>query len=193
MENGEGGPVLVFQRAGLGKSLFIAAEGLWRWDFGVKTFKDERYRTIYPRFWAQVIRWMATHTDDEKLYLATDAATYTIGEVAQVRAYLYSNTYQQQTDATVQIEVIPPDGTPFQLRIHSAAGNTDGSASQQRITSDIGNLYTAEFELLQKGTYRIRAVGRSRDLTLGDPEVNRSYPLPIPDALPCRTRKCPVD
>jgi len=172
MENGEGTPVLVLQRAGLGKSLLIAAEGLWHWDFGVKTFKDDRYRTIYPRFWAQVIRWMATHTDDEKLYLATDAATYTIGEVAQVTAYLYSDTYQQQTDATVQIEVIPPDGTPFQLRIHSTAGNTDGSASQQLITSDIGNLYTAKFELLQKGTYRIRAVGRSRDLTLGEDQID---------------------
>ncbi|MDE0423355.1 MAG: hypothetical protein OXN25_00655 [Candidatus Poribacteria bacterium] len=172
MENGEGTPVLVLQRAGLGKSLLIAAEGLWNWDFGVKAFKDNRYRTIYSRFWAQVIRWMATHTDDEKLYLATDAATYTIGDVAKVTAYLYSETYQRQTDATVQIEVVPPDGTPFQLRIHSATENANGSASQQRITSDIGNLYTAQFQLLQKGTYRIRAVSRSRDLTLGEDQID---------------------
>ena len=172
MENGKATPVLVLQRAGLGRSLLIAAEGLWNWDFGVKTFKDDRYHTIYPRFWAQVIRWMATHTDDEKLYLATDAAAYTIGDVAKVTAYLYSETYQQQTDATVQIEVVPPEGTPFQLRIRSATGDTNGSASQQRVTSDIGNLYTAQFELLQKGTYRIRAVGRSRDLTLGEDQID---------------------
>ena len=172
MENGDGTPVLVLQRAGLGKSLLIAAEGLWNWDFAVKTFKDNRYRTLYPRFWAQVVRWMATHTEDEKLYLATDAATYKIGDVAKVTAYLYADTYQQQTDATVQIEVTPPKGTPFQLRIRRATGNTDGSASQQRITSDIGNLYTAKFELLQKGTYRIRAVGRNRDLTLGEDQID---------------------
>ncbi|MDE0554079.1 MAG: hypothetical protein OXI24_07695, partial [Candidatus Poribacteria bacterium] len=144
----------------------------WNWDFGVKTFKDNRYRTLYSRFWAQVTRWMATHTDDKKLYLTTDAATYTIGDVAKVTAYLYAETYQRQTDATVRIEVVPPDGTPFQLRIHSATENANGSAAQQRITSDIGNLYTAQFQLLQNGTYRIRAVSRSRDLTLGEDQID---------------------
>ncbi len=172
MENGAGAPVLVLQRSGLGKSLLIAAEGLWNWDFGVKPFKDSRYRTIYPRFWAQVIRWMATHTDDKKLYLTTDASTYTVGDVAQVTAYLYADTHQQQRDATVQIEVIPPEGTPFQRHIRSADGDTDGSVSQPRITPDIGNRYTATFELLQKGTYRIRAVGRNRDVTLAEDQID---------------------
>lgn len=172
MENGEGIPILVLQRSGLGKSLLIGTEGLWHWDFGVKTFKDDRYGTIYPRFWAQVIRWMATNTDDKKLYLATDATTYAIGDVAKVTAYLYSETYQQQTDATVQIEVVPPEGAPFQLRIRSAIANTNDSASQRSGTSDIGNLYTAEFEMRQKGTYRIRAIGRSGNLTLDEDQID---------------------
>ena len=172
MENGKGSPVLVLQRSGLGKSLLIAAEGLWNWDFGVKAFKGSRYRSIYPRFWAQVLRWMATDTDDEKLYLSTDAATYTIGDTAKVTAYLYSETYQRQTDATVQIEVVPPEGAPFRLQIRSAAESANGLVSQQSATSDIGNLYTAQFELLQKGTYRIKAVGRSGNLTLGEDQID---------------------
>ena len=167
MENGKGTPVLMLQRAGLGKSLLIAAEGLWNWDFGIKAFKDSRYQAIYPRFWAQVLRWMATNTDDEKLYLSTDAATYTIGDTAKVTAYLYSETYQRQTDATVQIEVVPPEGNPFRLRIHSATENTT-----ENTTSDIGNLYTAQFELLQKGNYRIRAIGSSGNLTLGEDQID---------------------
>ncbi len=171
MEDGKGVPLLVLQRSGLGKSLLIAAEGLWNWDFGVKTFKNSRYRSIYPRFWAQVIRWMATDTDDEKLYLSADAETYTIGDTAKVTAYLYSETYQRQTDATVQIEAIPPEGAPFRLQIRSAIENTNGLASQQSVISNIGNLYTAQFELLQKGTYRIKAVGRSGNLTLGEDQI----------------------
>ena len=169
MESGDGTPVLVLQRAGLGKSLLIAAEGLWNWDFGVSTFKDDRYRTLYSRFWAQAIRWLATDTDDKKLYLATDAATYTVGEVAKVTAYLYSETYQRRADASVQIEVLPPEGAPFQLRMHSGAAN--GLASQPGATSDIRSLDTAQFTLLQKGTYRIRAVGRSGDLTVGEDQI----------------------
>ena len=172
MESGKGSPVMILQRTGLGKSLLIAAEGFWRWDFSVNAFKDSRYRAIYPRFWAQVLRWMATNTDDEKLYLSTDATTYTIGDTAKVTAYLYSETYQTQTDASIQIEVVPPEGTPFRLQIRSAIENANGIASQQNATADIGNLYTAQFELLQKGTYRIQAIGRSGNLVLGEDQID---------------------
>ena len=172
MENGKGVPVLIFQRAGLGKSLLLAAEGFWNWSFGVKTFKDTRYHTIYPRFWAQVLRWMATDTDDKNVYLTTDASTYTIGDTVRVTAYLYSETYQPQAGATVQIEVMPPDGVPFRLKINTAAESTNELISQQNTTTDMNNLYTAQFELLQKGKYRIRATGSSGNLKLGEDQVD---------------------
>ena len=94
METGEGSPILMLQRTGLGKSLLIAAEGLWNWDFGANAFKDTRYHDLYSRFWAQVLRWMATNTDDEKLHLTTDATTYAIGDTAKVTATLYSEAYR---------------------------------------------------------------------------------------------------
>ena len=168
MENGRGRPILMLQRAGLGKSLLFAAEGFWNWNFGVRTFKDTRYHTIYPRFWAQVLRWMATNTDDKNVYLTTDASTYAIGDAAKVTAYLYSETYQPQAGATVQIEVVPPDGATFQLQIHAATDSTSEAPSEQSTIADVGNLYTAQFALLQKGNYRIRATGRSGNLTLGE-------------------------
>ncbi len=184
MKNGKGTPVLILQRAGLGKSLLIAAEGYWNWDFGVKTFKDTRYHAIYPRFWAQVLRWMATDTDDKNVYLTTDASTYTIGDTVRITAYLYSETYQPQTGATVQVEVIPPDGTPFQVGSQQSAANSQEDNSQQRDSlesdlsltnnalADMNNLYTAQFVLLQKGKYRIRATGRSGNLKLGEDQID---------------------
>lgn len=184
MKNGKGTPVLILQRAGLGKSLLIAAEGYWNWDFGVKTFKDTRYHAIYPRFWAQVLRWMATDTDDKNVYLTTDASTYTIGDTVRITAYLYSETYQPQTGATVQVEVIPPDGTPFQVGSQQSAANSQEDNSQQidslesdlsltnNALADMNNLYTAQFVLLQKGKYRIRATGRSGNLKLGEDQID---------------------
>lgn len=156
MENGKGIPVLILQRAGLGKSLIIAAEGFYNWDFGVTTYKDTRYHAIYPRFWAQVLRWMATNTDDKNVYLTANAATYAIGDTVKVTAYVYSETYQPQAGATVQIEVIPPESAPFQLQM----------------SADMSNLYTAQFVLLQKGKYRIRAIGRSGNLKLGEDQID---------------------
>ena len=172
MENGKGMPILILQRAGLGKSLMIAAEGFWNWGFGVKTFKDPRYHAIYPRFWAQVLRWMATNTDDKNVYLTTDAATYAIGDTVKVTAYLYSETYQPQAGATVQIEVVPPDGAPFQLQINAATESTNEMLSQPDTIANMSNLYTAQFVLLQNGKYRIRATGRSGNLKLGEDQID---------------------
>ena len=172
MENGKGMPILILQRAGLGKSLMIAAEGFWNWGFGVKTFKDTRYHAIYPRFWAQVLRWMATNTDDKNVYLTTDAATYAIGDTVKVTAYLYSETYQPQAGATVQIEVVPPNGPPFQLQINAATESTNEMLSQPDTIANMSNLYTAQFVLLQNGKYRIRATGRSGNLKLGEDQID---------------------
>ena len=172
MENGKGMPILILQRAGLGKSLMIAAEGFWNWGFGVKTFKNTRYHAIYPRFWAQVLRWMATNTDDKNVYLTTDAATYAIGDTVKVTAYLYSETYQPQAGATVQIEVVPPDGAPFQLQINAATESTNEMLSQPDTIANMSNLYTAQFVLLQNGKYRIRATGRSGNLKLGEDQID---------------------
>ena len=172
MENGKGMPILILQRAGLGKSLMVAAEGFWNWGFGVKTFKDTRYHAIYPRFWAQVLRWMATNTDDKNVYLTTDASTYAIGDTVKVTAYLYSETYQPQAGATVQIEVVPPDGAPFQLQINAATESTNEMLSQPDTIANMSNLYTAQFVLLQNGKYRIRATGRSGNLKLGEDQID---------------------
>ena len=172
MENGKGMPILILQRAGLGKSLMIAAEGFWNWGFGVKTFKDTRYHAIYPRFWAQVLRWMATNTDDKNVYLTTDASTYAIGDTVKVTAYLYSETYQPQAGATVQIEVVPPNGPPFQLQINAATESTNEMLSQPDTIANMSNLYTAQFVLLQNGKYRIRATGRSGNLKLGEDQID---------------------
>lgn len=170
MESGRGNPLLMLQRTGLGKSLLIAAEGLWNWNFGVNTFKDTRYDDIYARFWTQALRWMATDTDDEKLHLTTDANTYAIGDTAKVTAYLYSKSYRAtQRDATVQFEVVPPEGAPFQLQIRGVTESTDESSSQQ---TDTGNLYAAQFTLLQNGIYHIRATGRTGDQTLGEDQID---------------------
>ena len=172
MENGKGMPILILQRAGLGKSLMIAAEGFWNWGFGVKTFKATRYHAIYPRFWAQVLRWMATNTDDKNVYLTTDASTYAIGDTVKVTAYLYSETYQPQAGATVQIEVVPPDGAPFQLQINAATESTNEMLSQPDTIANMSNLYTAQLVLLQNGKYRIRATGRSGTLKLGEDQID---------------------
>ena len=115
---------------------------------------------------------MATNTDDKNVYLTTDASTYAIGDTVKVTAYLYSETYQPQAGATVQIEVVPPDGPPFQLQINAATESTNEMLSQPDTIANMSNLYTAQFVLLQNGKYRIRATGRSGNLKLGEDQID---------------------
>ena len=108
-------PVMIFQRSGLGKSLLIAAEGLWNWGFGVWNFKDED--DTYPRFWGQTIRWMSTRTDTKQINVTTDMTTYSVGDEVQITAYAYDESYQPMAAADLKIEVTPPDEKHFQVRV----------------------------------------------------------------------------
>ena len=145
-------PIIIFQRSGLGKSLLIAAEGLWNWGFGVWNFKDED--NTYPRFWGQMVRWMATRTDTKRIDVTTDLTTYSVGDDVQIIAYAYNESYQPMVAADLTIEVIPPDDKRFQVRT--------GATLQSPGT------YRAQFRANQKGAYRIRASGVDRSASLGE-------------------------
>ncbi len=145
-------PIIIFQRSGLGKSLLIAAEGLWNWGFGVWNFKDED--DTYPRFWGQTIRWMATRTDTKRINATTDLTTYSIGDEVQIVTYAYNESYQPMVAADIKIEVTPPEGKHFQAQA-VADSQTPGA-------------YKAQFRANQKGTYHIRASGVDRSSSLGE-------------------------
>ena len=145
-------PVIIFQRSGLGKSLLIAAEGLWNWGFGVWNFKDED--DAYPRFWGQTIRWMATRADTKRLNVTTDLTTYSVGDEVQIITYAYNESYQPMVAADLAIEVTPPDGKHFQVQT--------GTNSQSP------GIYNAQFRANQKGAYHIRASGVDRSSSLGE-------------------------
>ena len=145
-------PIVVFQRSGLGKSLLIAAEGLWNWGFGVWGFKEED--DIYPRFWGGAIRWMASQPHGKPINLTTDLTTNLVGDTVQITVYAYDESYRPLVNAAFNIDVIPPDGHSFQV--------SDATSSQ------IAGVYTAQFEVNQKGNYQIRALGVKDYSSLGE-------------------------
>ena len=144
-------PIVVFQRSGTGKSLLIAAEGLWNWGFGVWGFKEED--NIYPRFWGGAIRWMATQAFVKPINLTTDLTTYLVGDAVQITVYAYDESYRPLEEAAFKIEVFPPDRKSFQVRAAS---------------SQIAGVYTAQFKVNQKGHYEIRALGVEDFSSLGE-------------------------
>ncbi len=159
-QNGE--PILVFQRVGLGKSLLFAAEGIWNWHFGVNTYKDTSYQSVYPRFWAQTLRWMSQQSDGNRIYLTTSSPTYAQGDTVSINIRAYSLTMQPQDDAEILLTVTTPSGTTFPLK--TRIDSTDTQAGT------VGN-YTAQLKVDEIGAYKIRAVGQSGNISLGEDEI----------------------
>ena len=146
-------PVIIFQRSGLGKSLLIAAEGVWNWGFGVWSFKDED--DTYPRFWAQAIRWMATRGAEKQISVTTNLPTYSVGDIVEITVFAYDESYQPLEDATIEIDVFPPsDDKPFQLR--------------PRANSASVGAFTTRFNADSQGSYHIKASGRQGEVVLGE-------------------------
>ncbi len=157
-----GEPVLIFQRVGLGKSLLFAAEGIWNWHFGVNTYKDTTYQSLYPRFWAQTLRWVSQQTDGNHIYLTTASSTYAQGDRVTFNIKAYSLTMQPQQEAEIQLSVTTPSGSTFPLKTHSESADTQSGI--------VGN-FTAQLKVEEIGAYKIQAVGQSGNISLGEDEV----------------------
>ena len=156
------GPIMIFQRVGLGKSLLFTAEGLWNWHFGVNAYKNETLQNTYPRFWAQILRWMAQQSDDDTIYISSDAPTYNHGDIAKIRVNVYSPTFQPQDNADIEVLVTAPNGAQFPLQTHAEIDNN--STSQ-------GNSYLTELKVDEIGTYHLSAKGSLGNIPLGEDNI----------------------
>ena len=157
-----GEPVLIFQRVGLGKSLLFAAEGIWNWHFGVNTYKDITYQSLYSRFWAQTLRWVSQQTDGNHIYLTTASPTYAQGDRVTFNIKAYSLTMQPQQEAEIQLSVTTPSGSTFPLKTHNESADTQSGI--------VGN-FTAQLKVEEIGAYKIKAVGQSGNISLGEDEL----------------------
>ncbi|MFQ6040925.1 MAG: glutamine amidotransferase [Candidatus Poribacteria bacterium] len=156
-------PVIVFQRYGNGKTLLIAADGLWNWAFGVWAFKEEA--NYYSRFWSQTIRWMATRADAKLVNVETNKPKFIPREQVQITARVYNETYQPISDAELSIEISPPTGKPFQIPYNASP--------------EVEGLYSAQFLASEKGTYKITATGSLSGKRLGTDSVEISVQTPL--------------
>ena len=145
-------PVIIFQRSGLGKSLLIAAEGIWNWGFGVWSFRNED--NTYPRFWAQAIRWMATRGEEKQISVTTNLTTYSVGDSVEITVFAYDESHHHLNNAMIDIEVLPPGDQTFQLHARANSSNTGA--------------YTAQFNAESQGNYYINASGRQGEVVLGE-------------------------
>lgn len=108
-------PVIAVQQFGVGTTLFVGTDNLWRWRRNVG---DEHH----TRLWGQMIQRLALpHLlgESRRTQLSADRRSYFAGQSATLFARLYSTTYEPVTVAVVRGVLRRADGTgelPVQLR-----------------------------------------------------------------------------
>jgi uncharacterized membrane protein len=85
-------PVLVTGRYGKGRTVLLATDSIWNWNFrNVGGGGSGRY---FQRFWNNVIDWLIAEPETRRLQLESDKERYQVGETALMKFKILKTNYQ---------------------------------------------------------------------------------------------------
>ena len=153
-------PVLVTQRYGAGRVLYLATDQTWRWRYGVA----DRY---HQRWWNQLARWamrMPFAVQNEYLQLTTDRGQYATGNPILVTARLRDQEGRGVASEDVQVHC--RNQLTEQVAIRTVTMQPDAS---------ITGLYRAEIASLSPGEYAVSVTAAG----IPDPSLNLTCPFAV--------------
>ena len=125
------------ERYGKGKVMTVSAGGLWRWSFLPDSLSA--LQGVYPRLWAQIIRWLVYDSDflpGQDITFRSERTTYQPGE----RVRFVIRTREVPLDQyQPRISLQPPQGEPELITPTRVADSGD---------------FVAYYTPVQEGAYR---------------------------------------
>ena len=105
--------------------------------------------------------WHNKQTETASILLLP-SPTYAQGDEVTINIRAYSLAMQPEENAEIQLSVTAPNGSTFPLKTHTESSDVQ--------TGTVGN-YTAQLTAEEIGAYKIRAVGQSGNISLGEDEI----------------------
>lgn len=173
-------PVILFQRYGSGKVLFIAAEGLWGWDFkiwGTLAGPPRGKETPYRRFWAQAIRWIGTKERAKLVSASLQKGEFRVGEEAVVTIEVYDETLSPVSGADVRAAVKTPYGKSIPLTVREAPGSEGIYIARHRLSREGGYLFEVEARYggALLGREEVRCEAQGMTLEFENPALDEGF------------------
>jgi uncharacterized membrane protein len=135
-------PVLVAGRAGQGRSMAVATDTSWNWNFlRVGEGGSGRY---YQKFWENVIAWLTNAPETHLIQVESDKETYQEEEPVLITFQVRKEDYN------------PSPGTKVSLRLTLELG--DREVGQYDLVSDENGEGRYEFTPQEEGFYTARIV-----------------------------------
>jgi len=153
-------PVVLFQRYGSGKVLFINGAGLWGWDFkvwGALAGRPRDSNTPYRRFWAQAIRWIGTRTTAKLVSASLSRKIFQLGDRCDLTVRVYDETFTPLKNAQVEVTLKTPYGRELPLEVEEVEGTA--------------GVYTVSYKFLREGSYQFSVRARYGGAMLGEDSV----------------------
>ena len=146
-------PVLVAGQAGRGRTLVMATDSSWNWNF--RRIGEGGSGRHYYKFWNNLVAWLTDDPETRLLQLETDKERYEEGEEVLVRVRAFQDDYNPAVGSEVLLD-IKNQSAP--LATISLKTDENGEARYK---------WTPE----QEGFYAVRAemegAGRKREAELG--------------------------
>ena len=153
IKNNKTYPVLVAGQAGRGRTLVMATDSSWNWNF--RRIGEGGSGRHYYKFWNNLVAWLTDDPETRLLQLETDKERYEEGEEVLVRVRAFQDDYNPAVGSEVLLD-IKNQSDP--LATISLKTDENGEARYK---------WTPE----QEGFYAVRAemegAGRKREAELG--------------------------
>ena len=132
-------PVLVTARVKKGRSLAIATDSLWNWNF--RRMGEGGSGRHYNKLWNNLISWLIDDPETRLLKLETDKESYEEGEDILLRASVLQEDYNPAVGANIRLTIKPPFG----------------KTKSEIIKTDSNGDSTYQWNPVQKGFYKVTA------------------------------------
>lgn len=131
-------PLIVTKPYGVGKVLYMATDGAWRWRRGVEDL-------YHYRFWGQVVRWMAyqrhmNRGESIRFYYSPESPQ--VGQKLALKVNVMSDSGEPVSTGNTTMKIQAPGGRSTVLQLKSAGADSWG-------------LFEGEFTPNEAGKYQI--------------------------------------
>lgn len=144
-------PALALHRIGSGKVMAMPVTSFWQWDFLMVGVQGNHEHSDH--LWSNIIRWLVSRDDVDRVNLKTDKRVYRSGESVELAVQVYDETFQPVSQADVTVTFKHEDDDRLQPEIMA-------------LEQEPGR-YQTTLENLSPGDYRVVASAHKNESQLG--------------------------
>lgn len=156
-----GSPLLAAGRFGKGRTLALASDDFWRWNFAAVGEKESPQNHL--KLVRQAVRWLAQEPSFEQVQIRFIGGSRAPGEKVDFKVRALKDDFTPAGHAVLRLRVIGPEGE--QIPIEAVPEAEEGE-------------YSAEFTPTKEGSYRLEAEAQLAGKPLG--KDRKSFPVAFP-------------